>query len=55
MSAADWRPTARRHLVVVAHNRLWWPLARRLILVIDFGDGTYCVSWRWSKKGWLVA
>jgi hypothetical protein len=52
--SAERRPTVRRHLVVVAHNRLWWPLARRIIRIIDFGDGTYCVGWRWQKKGWLV-
>lgn len=41
-------------LVVIAHNRVPWPLIRRLIRIVDFGDGTYALGWRWSKKAWLV-
>jgi hypothetical protein len=44
----------REHLCVVVHNRLWWPLARRLVRVVDFGDGTYAIGWRWRRRAWLV-
>jgi hypothetical protein len=44
----------REHLVVIAHNRLPWFIARRLVRIVTFGDGTYMLGWRWSKKGWLV-
>ncbi len=40
--------------VVIVHNRLPWFIARRLVRVIDFNDGTYMLGWRWSKRGWLV-
>ena len=50
------RPEGKReHLVVVVHNHLWWPLARRLVRVVDFSDGTYACGWRWSKKAWHVS
>lgn len=45
----------REHLVVSAHNKLPWWLAKRLVRIVDFGDGTFALGWRWSKKAWLVA
>ncbi len=60
MSAAESEPrrpntrSGHEHLVVIVHNRLWWPIARRLVRIVDFGDGTYMIGWRWRKNGWLV-
>lgn len=43
------------HVVVLAHNHLPWFIARRLVRVIDFGDGTFSVGWRWRTNSWLVS
>lgn len=45
----------RARLIVSVHNRLWWPITRRLVRVVDFSDGTYALGWRWSRKSWLVS
>ncbi len=45
----------REHFVVIFHNRAPWFIARRLVRLVDFGDGTYALGWRWSKRSWLVA
>lgn len=45
----------RERLVVIAHNRLPWVIARRLVRLVDFGDGTFALGWRWSKSSWLVS
>lgn len=59
MMPAHWfkaRPVGKReHLVVLAHNHLPWCLARRLVRIVDFGDGTFMLAWRWRKQGWLVS
>jgi hypothetical protein len=46
---------ASRILVTTVHNRLYWPIARRIVRVVDFGDGTYALGWRWSKRSWLAS
>ena len=45
----------REHFVVVFRNHAPWFIARRATRLIDFGDGTFMLSWRWSKKGWQVS